>query len=99
MNATARSVYFVVSCDWSGFSSIVFSPSMSGRSGYLAVGCFGHMSFEYGRPKYSSNPCRVGRNGGGGAGGHLPEKGGADPLPLCILGVGVSRAWVAFPPR
>jgi hypothetical protein len=28
------------------------------------VGCNGHMSFEYGKPKYSSKPCRVGRNSG-----------------------------------
>ena len=30
--------------------SIVFSPAISGRGGNFAVGCFGHMSLEYGRP-------------------------------------------------
>ena len=40
--------------------------SISGSGGYVLrrSGCFGHMSFEYGRPKYSSKPCRVGRNCG-----------------------------------
>ena len=33
MNATARSVYSVVSFDWSGSSSIVFVPSISGSAG------------------------------------------------------------------
>ena len=36
---------------------------MSGSSGKksFCCGCRGHMSFEYGRPKYSSKPCCSGQ--------------------------------------
>ena len=40
-----------------------------------APGRKGHMSLEYGSPKYSSNPCRVGRNCWGAAQVPLSEDG------------------------
>jgi hypothetical protein len=78
MKSTACSVYRVVSCACSFGSTdesitslfsksgsggaFSFFASAEGGSPLIISACSGDMSLEYGKPKYSSNPCCSGRN-------------------------------------